>query len=423
MIALIFAILLFFGAVTSMAETALFSLSDPQIQQLEKKQRSVKHLLERPRELLVSLLFVNTGVNLLVQNYASDLFGDEGGWLLKVGAPLLLTVLFAELVPKVLAMSFNEAFSIWLAPFVRLLLYLLASVCRFFSFASTFVAGYLFFFVRPAKPLTGKELLTLLSSPDLLSNSDQGIALSAMEGRLLGGLVKLQDAKVEDLMWPRAEMIYYDLQSPLKELEERFAARECSQIPICDGGLDQIVGILYATDLVALDQELTKERVRSLLKEPRYVPQNSKALSVLGQIQSFQEDLVLAVNEYGVISGLLTCEDLLERVVGEIPDARDRRDELIRLSGGGFVASASLALEELERELETPLPSRSSTTLGGFLCELHGDIAQTSTLIPYRHLVFRILLANERQILKVYIHEAQPQSARALAIKPAFREA
>lgn len=408
LILILFTLLLGLGALSSMSETALFSLNAGQSARLRAELPQSKVIFRKPREMLVSLLLVNIAVNLLVQNVASEVFAEqEGGWMLTVGLPLVLTLLFSELLPKVIAMSYNEKVARVLTPYASFLLKVLARVVPFIATSASIVARYLFFFVTEPSVLKSEELVKFLTSSSSIKrqtdNSDIGLTL--FEGSLLGGLVALQEAKVEDLMRPRSEIIYYDLQQPISELFERFHQRQCSQIPVCNGGLDQIEGVLYALDLVQNDIPLTKENVRQLMKKPVFLPQSSPAVTVLQHVEKDQEDLLLAVNEYGVISGLLTIEDLLEAVVGDIKDARDQSDFMTEMGHGRYITSAQVELEAVFPKLGLETPKSSMNTLGGFLCQLFGDIPESGALISYENVDFRILEATKRKVLKVYIND------------------
>lgn len=352
-------------------------------------------------------MLLNIGVNLLVQNVASEIFGSGGSWALTVGLPLILTLVFSELLPKVIAMNFNESLARVIAPFALFLLTLFKRIVPLIATSSSIVARYLFFFVKAPEPLSSDELGAFLRSDSSLklTAATPELGVTKFEGSLLGGLLSLQEAKVEDLMRPRSEIIYYDLNKPIEELFEKFRQRQCSQIPVCDGDLDRVEGVLYALDLLSWEGLLTKEALKKLLKPACFLPESSLAVGALHSIEKEQEDLLLAVNEYGVITGLLTTEDLLEAVVGDIKDARDQCDPITAVGKGRFIARGNLELELLFEKLAIEAPTTLMNTLGGFLCELYGDIPHSGALLSYKKISFRILEASEKQVLKVYIND------------------
>lgn len=412
LIFIIFITLLCLGALSSLSETSLFSLNAIQSARLQKKFPPSQKLFRRPRDLLVSVMLLNIGVNLLVQNVASEIFGSQGSWALTVGLPLLLTLLFSELLPKVLAMSFNESIASLIAPFALFLLKIFRNIVPFIATSSSIVARYLFFFVRAPEPLSSDELAAFLRSDSSLKRSaaTPELGVTKFEGSLLGGLLSFQEAKVEDLMRPRSEIIYYDWNQPIEELLLRFGQRQCSQIPVCDGDLDRIEGVLYALDLLGCREKLSKESVQKILKPAFFLPESSSAVGALQSIEKEQEDLLLAVNEYGVITGLLTTEDLLEAVVGDIKDARDQSDPITSIGRGRFIAMAHIELEPLFEKLKVERPKTSMSTLGGLLCELYGDIPHSGCLISYQKISFRVLEASDKQVLKVYINDLRDES-------------
>ena len=387
----------------SLAFISIFSLTAPEIklyaQDPDKRKNLVVSLLSKPRDLLVTLLFYDIAANILIQNTAAKIFGDFASWWLTVGVPLVLTLILGEILPKTIALPFNTQIAYRLAPAVQFVHRLLGPIRTLITQITTHLANVLFFFLKKEKEISNEELRVLLRSSE-----SYGI-LSQEEARLVDGYLSLTDFTVKERMRHRHEILYYNLTEPLTKLTFLFVEKECSRIPVCQDGLQNVYGILSAKRFF-----LNRNMIHSsndlipYLKKPYYVPETIAARTLLRHFFERKEEMAIVIDEYSSISGLITPEDLFEIVVGEIVD---RRDEKMRYTPAGkdvIIASGKLELSEFEELFHISLPSENNmVTLGGWLTEQLGDIPKSGTKYMWKGFLFHVLASDPNRVRRIYV--------------------
>ncbi len=319
------------------SEIALFSLSPMTLRayRLDKdpRKRLIASLVNRPRELFVTLFGINITINILLQNTTSVLFTDEG-WLLQVGVPLILTLLLGEIIPKYIAMNNNAAISYVVAPTVSAIEKFVAPVRQFILAIAGPISRVMFFFLKKESEISREELHHTLKTSEAFG------VLNEQEAELVNGYLDLQEATVKELMQPREDVLQYDLQDPLSVLISLFTDKELSRVPVCDGDLQNILGVMHSLDFFLHRDEILKpDNLKPYLHKPFFVPESSHADQLFRQLDEREEETALVVNEYGSIVGLITREDLVEVVIGEISDRRD--ESALYTSAGEDVIIAS----------------------------------------------------------------------------------
>lgn len=404
----ILVLLLLISGFLSASETSLFSLSPLTVKSYRENSNPrlalIARLMESPREVLVTILILNVLSNILVQNTVSSLFDAFPGWLLKVGLPLFLTLLFGEVIPKSIAMPNNVAFAYKTAPFIELAAKVLKPIREPLTRATSWISRFLFFFLHEEKEISAEELRHVLES-----SKESGVLLP-QECKLVGGALDLQDSLVKERMRPREEVLYYDVQEPLQNLIRLFIDLETSRVPVCDGSLENLLGIISVKRFFFhRDQIQTPKDLISLLKKAYYVPESIKAWTLLKNLRERQESLAIVVDEYGSISGLITQEDLIESVVGEITDRRDDLNLYTRSGEDAIIASGKLELSEFKEIFGIPLKSKENIlTLGGWLIEQLGDIPSVGTKYADDRFLFYILEAAPNRIRRIYVRKLKP---------------
>ena len=387
------------------SEAALFSLSIPQIKNYQAdanpRKSLIAALLSRPRDLLVTIFMLNTLVNILLQSITSTALGDYAGWELKVGVPLVLTLIFGEIVPKYIGLQNNTQVSYKVAPVIACLQTLLKPVRQAVIAVTTPISRIMFFYLKPEKSITKEEL------EHVLETSEAHGVFDADEGELIYGFLQLQDTLVKELMWPREDMLYYDIQEPLSKLVYLFVDKEVSRIPVCDGKLDNLLGIITAKEFL-LHRDLIKKPSDLIphLAKPFYVPESMQARLLLRRFNARGEVMAIVVDEYSSISGLLTREDLIEVVIGEIEDLRDQKDLYTRSGKNEIIASAKLELDDFNEIFDVELTSPTNmVTIGGWLTERLGEIPKSGSKYVMDGFLFQVLAATPSRIVRMYIRK------------------
>lgn len=400
-------LLLLNSAFLSGSETSLFSLSQPTLRFYRGASNTrlnlIAHLMGKPRDVLVTILILNVLSNLLIQNTVSSLFNAFPNWLLKVGVPLFLTLLLGEVLPKSVALPNNEAIAYRVAPVIATASRWLRPIREPLTKATSWISRFFFFFLTEEKEVSADELRHVLKT-----SRESGILLP-QESDLIGGTLDLQQSSVKELMRPREEILFYNVQEPLEKLLHLFVDLEISRVPVCKGSLEKILGVLSLRRYFFHREQIQKsEDVLSILKKPLYTPETTRAWALLKNLRERGESLSLVVDEYGSISGLITQEDLVETVVGEIADRRET-DLYTRASSDVIIASGKLELSEFEKIFQISLESKEHpVTLGGWLIEQLGDIPPTGTKYATDQFLFYVLAAEPNRILRIYVRKIEP---------------
>jgi putative hemolysin len=399
--------LILLSAYFSASETSLFSLSSMQIkaygQSGDRRRILVSQLLKRPADLLVTLLVLNTIANILIQNVVSSLFGEYSGWLLNVGVPLAITLIFGEVIPKSIGVVNKEVIATNVATSVSFFERLFSPIRFVFTKITQWITPWEFFFLHKQKQISVEELRHALKT-----SYAEGV-LNQDEAELVRGYLQLKDASVKELLRPRDEVLFYDLDEPLEKLVHLFVDEQCSRIPICKQGLDEVVGIMSATSyFLHANRIKTQNDLLAYVEKPFFVPEVLPALSLLRKFYDKKQSLALAIDEYSSVSGLVTLEDLVESVIGEIIDRREKQS-YTRSGKDVIIASGKLELSELEEILGVSLESPSHmVTIGGWLTEQMGDIPKSGTKFESHGLLFHVLASDPNRIRRVYIRRLNP---------------
>lgn len=387
----------------SCSETALFSLSPLTVKSYRSSSNPryglIGSLLERPRDLLVTILMLNILANILVQNTVSTLFDGLSGWGLKVGVPLALTLIFGEILPKSLAIPYNLQISYRVAPWIDRAARFLRPIREPMTQATSWISRALFFFLSEEKEISSDELRHVLKT------SEEAGVLQPQECDLIGGTLDLQHSMVKEHMRPREEILAYDIREPLSKLTRLLVDLQTTRVPVYDKTLENLLGIL-STRRYFLHRPLIQsaQDLLPILRKPYYVPETTKGGTLLRNLRDRGESLAIVVDEYGSISGLITQEDLIEVVVGEISDRRDEKSLFTRSGSDVIIASGKLELTAFKEVFGLALKTQGNiVTLGGWLIEQLGDIPVTGTKYATDDFLFYVLAADPNRIRRLYV--------------------
>ncbi|MBS0627867.1 MAG: HlyC/CorC family transporter, partial [Verrucomicrobia bacterium] len=380
-----------------------FSLSSMQVKAFKKGldpgKKQIAKLLSQPRELLVTLIILIIVLSLSIQNIMSTIFQKNDSWFLNIGVPLAINLILGEMIPKSLSITNNVKISVWVAPLLFRVQTVLFPLRKLLSSITSFITPFIFFFLHKEKEISVDELQHALKD-----SKDRGILLPE-ETKLIRGYIRLQEASVKELMRPREEVICFQSTEPLSRLVHLFVDQECTRIPLCEGSLDKLIGIV-SSRIFFQHKDIIKETkdLISIVKKPFFVPEAMKGDILLRQFYEKKESIAVVVDEYGSITGIIAMEDLVEEVVGEITDRRDQEAFFTRAGNDVIIASGKLELSEFEEIFQVPLKSENlMVTIGGWLTEQLGDIPKPGTKYRTKEFLFHILSADPTRIRRVYI--------------------
>jgi putative hemolysin len=409
---IILVILIFISGFLSASETALFSLSAMKVRAYrhgtDKRGHLIAHLLSKPRKLLVTILMLNVCVNILVQNVVSGIFGTFSSWTLTVGVPLFLTLIFGEVIPKSVAYPKNTFIAYHSAPIIRGVEWLLKPLRDGITFITSGISKFFFFYLRKEKEIGIEELKLALRT-----SQEKGV-VSTEEAKLVRGYLNLEEDLVKELRCPKNEVLFFDIKEPISKLIRLFVDEECTRVPVCNGDLENILGIMTAGSFfLHRDHFKSSQDIVPFLRKARFVPESMISQVLLKYFYEHEETIVVVVDEYGSVSGLITLEDLVETVIGQIADRRDKASHYTQPLEDIVIASGKLELIEFEDIFDYHLESPNNmATIGGWLTELLGDIPKSGVKVERHGFLFHVLASDVNRVRRIYIRRLRPKKRK-----------
>lgn len=407
-------VLLLCSALISGVEVAIFSLTkaDLEIEETHASYRKVQllnKLLRSPQKLLATILIANNLVNiaivLLFASISNVLYADldlvllgvDVKFILEVGVATFLLLLFGEILPKIYASRNRLSFSLFMV-------YPLNVLNVLFAWLSTPMQ----WFTNFAKRRFGTEASEL--SVDRLSHALELTSeedTSFEEQKLLQGIVTFGNIDAKQVMRPRMEVFAVDESLPYTEVLEKIIEMGYSRIPVYKENIDQISGVLYVKDLIPYIDAETLDW-KSLIREAYFVPENKKLDDLLNDFKRLKIHLAVVVDEYGGTSGLITMEDVIEEIVGEISDEFDEDDVMFsKLDENNYVFEGKTTLKDFyeiigqENMEEFENAKGESETLAGFLLEIYKGFPKKGDVIPFNNYLFTVEAFENRRIKQI----------------------
>jgi len=243
---------------------------------------------------------------------------------------------------------------------------------------------------------------------ELIEESEETGIINEEEGEMLSSIFEFGETIVREVMIPRTDMVVCSIDAPVAEILETVIRSGHSRIPVYEGTVDSIVGVIYAKDLLRYwGRPLEQVALRKLMRKPYYIPETKLIEELLREFRNSRVHLAVVIDEYGGTSGLITIEDLLEEIVGDIQDEFDSEEEWLEIQeDGSVIVDGRLNLEELEEHFDLELPREKYDTVAGFLSHLAGHIPCAGEELRSHGLVLRVLSSDERRIDRLLVSRA-----------------
>lgn len=407
---LVIVLLLFCSAMISAAEVALFSLSQNDLTKLSQqnpaKSQLVSQLLQKPKKLLATLLlannFVNIGIVIIFSFFSDSLFAGIVSPLVKFVVEVILVtfliLLFGEVLPKVYASRNNIKFSAGIARPLWILDQLLSPL----SLPMRAVTVYLH--KKLGRQKTNISVDQLSQALEMTSSDDT----TSEEQKILEGIVSFGNTDTKQVMSPRIDIFALEIEETFAEIYPKIVEKGYSRIPVYRENIDHIEGVLFVKDLIP---HIHKKEFdwNSLLREPFFVPENKKLDDLLKDFQSMKSHLAIVVDEYGGTSGLVSLEDVIEEIVGDISDEFD--DENISYSlidDKNFLFEGKINLKDFYRIVNVDEEAfedqkGEAETLAGFILELLGNFPKKGQKIHFSTVIFTIEVVDKKRIKQLKV--------------------
>jgi len=410
------ALLLLLNSLLAASRSALVNASKPRLRQMREARVSGADLAARVAEDATPLIatvrlaqtfcrfFMAALAALLFAPGLADVFRQWPGLIPQADAAALFVVLLAtallvvgvgEILPEAAVLRAPEQAALAFAPFVALLEWLLNPAVRLVLWASG----------RVTAPLAGQRVpfVTEEEIKTLVDAGEEGGAIEEDEKEMIYSIFDIGDTLAREIMIPRMDVLALDVETPLPAAVDAVISLGHSRIPVYQGNIDNVVGLLYAKDLLRVWKEGGQTSLRGLLRPACFVPETKKVDDLLAELQQKRIHMAVVVDEYGGVAGLVTLEDIVEEIVGEIRDEYDVNEESLyeRVSDDEYLFDARIPLDDVNELLGLRLSSADSDTLGGFIYGQLGHVPASGEKVSANATQFEVLTVAGRRIRKV----------------------
>lgn len=404
------AILLVLSALMSGSEVSYFSLSSKQIDELtnESLKKKIQSILSKPKKLLATILIANNAVNLaivIISGFLTDYFFESSQlpfwveFIIQVVAVTFIILLFGEVLPKVYATYDPMSIAKLMINPMLFLNKALSWLSTPLMLSSSFID----------KRLRKKEKSVSAGHLSAVIDLTQDESVTEEEKRIWKGIVEFGTISVKETMKPRIDVMAVDISITFNELLDEILKAGYSRIPVYEDTFDHVKGVLYIKDLLPYLEEKNDFEWQKLMRPPFYVPENKKIDDLLKEFQAKKMHMAIVVDEFGGSSGIVTLEDIIEEIVGEINDEFDD-DEIVysKLDEQNYVFEGKTTLINLCRIMDIEYESLEpyvgeSDTLAGLILELNGQIPIRNQILDCNHLRFTIESVDRRRIKRIKV--------------------
>jgi putative hemolysin len=405
---LILVFLLLCSAFFSACEVAYFSLNSLQLNEmLEKKGRLgrlVNSLLEKPRELLITIYigneFVNIAISVVITSVAISLFGNIGVGI-AIGLSTFLLLIFGDILPKSISIKFAQSYTLFSAYPLMGFAKLVQPAQKVFTVWTEKIIGLMGILPHGIKesPITDEEFRAMVQVGE-----GEGV-IDSDERELIQNVIEFGETTVEEIMTPKIDMFTVNIEDSLDDILPRIIENFYSRVPVYDAEEDEILGVLFTKDLTRL-KHLPREKVnlKSILHPAVSVPQSKKIKEMLEEFRKLKRHMAIVLDEYGSVCGLVTLEDIIEELVGEI-DSEMRQDELPekKLDENHYRILGAYSLAEFNESFQSELPHNDYDTVGGYVFGLFGRIPRSGESTTVDRFHFRVEKMKGSRILSLYL--------------------
>ena len=401
---IIFIFLLILSAFFSGTETAYFHIRKHRKETPEK----IKSVLDSPQRLLVSLLTGNTIVNVSIASLAAYItagFADDYTWskstliLMEVLVVSVVVLIFGEILPKMIAIKYSKEYALKMYTPLKIMMFILSPIAQGFNAITNVVIKIIPF--RKEKIFDSEEELKILAE----LGEEEG-TLQEEESDMIQSIFDFKEKTVGEIITPRVDIVSLKSDESIDKAMDIIGERQFSKIPIYIDTIDNIKGILYAKDIIPyLMGSRPNVNLQTLARQPFFVPETKPIDDLMEEFKLRKTSIAIVVDEWGGTEGLVTLEDVVEEVMGEIRDPYDQEESnVLKQSDGSFIVDGSITIYDLEEETDIEFPEdRDYDNLGGFILDILTDIPQTGEQVEFNDMVFTVQTVENNRIGKIKI--------------------
>ncbi|MBU3190501.1 hemolysin family protein [Clostridium bowmanii] len=399
-------ILLGFSAFFSASETALMTLSKIRLRHMVdseiKGAALINKLLKNPSKLLGGILvgnnISNIGASALATSLAIKYLGASGV-AIATAIMTVLVLIFAEITPKSLAAQNSEKVALKIARPISLITFILNPLIVVLIYITNIFIKILGGEVGNQKPfITEEELKTMVSV-----SHEEGV-LEGEEKQMIYNVFEFGDSQAKDVMTPRTDMIVANINSTYEELIKIFKEEQFSRLPIYQDTIDNIIGVLYLKDLIFFEDEIEKFTIEKHMRIPYFTYEFKSTVDLFADMRLKRVPIAILLDEYGGTAGLVTIEDLVEEIVGDLDDEYDDdTDQIEVVKEDEFIVAGNTRINMVNEMIGLNIESEDFDTIGGFVTGIHGRLPKTGETIIYNDTKFIIQNTSKNRIVKLKI--------------------
>lgn len=418
---LVLAILIFLNAYFAATEIAFISLNDAKIERLakkgNKKAKQIIKMLKNPSKFLATIQIGITLAGFLSSAFASDAFVDILAPMLSKLIPVIsqdiwrsisiiiitiilsfFTLVLGELVPKRLAMKYYEKISFATIGVIKLISVITAPFVKLLTF-STNIVSKMFGVTENEESIVTEEEIKMM-----IDEGEEKGTIEEAEKEMINNVFEFNDITAVEIMTHRRDMFAIDINEDIRKSLDKIDEYKYSRIPVYDETVDEIKGILNVKDILKVLNGNKPIKLKSLIREAYFVPESKPIDEIFNELKKNKKQMAIVVDEYGGTSGLLTMEDILEELVGNIFDEYDEvENEFEKIDDNTFLISGSVTLYELKKILDIEIPEGDYDTLSGYLLEELGRLPEEGedAIVETKDVTYKIEEYEEKRIMWV----------------------
>lgn len=416
-------ILIFLNAFFAASEIAFISLNDAKIDMQAKegnrKAKKIKKMLENPSKFLATIQIGITLAGFLSSAFASEAFASKIAPILHNLIPAVelrvwnsisiilitiilsyFTLIFGELVPKRLAMKYYEKIAFATIGVIRFISIVTAPFVKFLTFSTNIVSKLFGITGNEEETVTEEEIRMMVDVGEEKGTIDKE------EKEMINNVFEFNDKTASEIMIPRKEVYALDMNLSISKVLEEITDNEdfrYSRIPVYEETIDEIKGIVYIKDIL-LSTKNKSVKVKNLVKEAYYIPETKQLNELFEDLRKNRKQIAIVVDEYGGTAGIVTMEDILEEIVGEIYDEYDLvEDNCEKIDENTYILNGSMSIWETEKSLEVEIPEGDYDTLSGYLIEELGRIPneKEKPVIETEKVIYKVEKIEDKRIIKI----------------------
>ncbi|WP_418572387.1 HlyC/CorC family transporter [Intestinibacter bartlettii] len=391
----------------SASETSLMSLSKIRIRYMEdegvKGAKLVGSLIEKSSDLLSSILVGNNIVNIAATSVSTSLFINifgDGGVAIATAVMTVLVLVFGEITPKTIAANSPEKVAVVVSKPISIIMKITKPIVWIFNLLTGIIFKIMGIDNDGVKPfITEEELKAMVNV-----SHEEGV-LEMEEREIINNVFQFGDMQAKEAMIQRLDMVAIDIEDSYDEIIELFKSEKLSRLPVYQESIDDIVGILNIKDIIFLsDEEIENFDIKDYVREAFFTYEFKKITQLLEEMKKEKTQMAIVVDEYGGTAGLLTIEDLVEVIVGDIDDEYDEEEEeIVKINDNEYLVEGSTKISDVNEQLGINLESEEFDSIGGFIIGYLKRIPEENEIIEVEDVKFKVESIDKNRINKIRI--------------------